>query len=93
MIIENYTFTVGAALPTDVTRKGYSFGGWFNNEQCAGNPVTLISTTEYGNKEFWADWNIVTYSITFNNMFSLENPIVQKLASTKIDLRSEISNY
>ncbi|MBP5724725.1 MAG: InlB B-repeat-containing protein [Bacteroidales bacterium] len=67
VVVETYTFTVGAALPTDVTRKGYSFGGWFNNEQCTGNPVTLISTTEYDDKEFWADWNIVTYSITFNN--------------------------
>ena len=67
VVVETYTFTVGAALPTDVTRKGYSFGGWFNNEECTGNPITLISTTEYGDKEFWADWNIVTYSITFNN--------------------------
>ena len=63
--IENYTYTVGVVLPADVTLKGHTFKGWYDNEACSGNPVTLISTTDFGEKEFWADWTENKYSISY----------------------------
>ena len=63
--IENYTYTVGVVLPADVTLKGHTFKGWYDNEACLGNPVTLISTTDFGEKEFWADWTENKYSISY----------------------------
>ena len=64
--VTGYTYGVGATLPTDVTRTGYTFKGWYDNENLTGSPVTAISNTETGNKEYWAKWEINQYTITFD---------------------------
>ena len=64
--VTEYTYGVGATLPTDVTRTGYTFKGWYDNENLTGSPVTAISDTETGNKEYWAKWEINQYTITFD---------------------------
>ena len=62
--VTSYTYGVGATLPTDVTRTGYTFKGWYDNEGLIGDPVTAIGGTEMGNKEYWAKWEINQYTIT-----------------------------
>ena len=62
--VTSYTYGVGATLPTDVTRTGYTFKGWYDNEGLTGSPVTAIGGTETGNKEYWAKWEINQYTIT-----------------------------
>ena len=62
--VTGYTYGVGATLPTDVTRTGYTFKGWYDNENLTSSPVTAISNTETGNKEYWAKWEINQYTIT-----------------------------
>ena len=62
--VTSYTYGVGATLPTDVTRTGYTFKGWYDNENLTGSPVTAIGNTETGNKEYWAKWEINQYTIT-----------------------------
>ena len=62
--VTSYTYGVGATLPTDVTRTGYTFKGWYYNENLTGSPVTAISNIETGNKEYWAKWEINQYTIT-----------------------------
>ena len=47
-----------------MTRTGYTFKGWYDNENLTGSPVTAISNTETGNKEYWAKWEINQYTIT-----------------------------
>ena len=64
--VTEYTYGVGATLPTDVTRTGYTFKGWHDNEALAGSPVTAISNTETGNKEYWAKWEINQYTIAYD---------------------------
>ena len=66
--VTSYTYGVGATLPTDVTRTGYTFKGWHDNENLTGSPVTAISNTETGNKEYWAKWEINQYTITFDTV-------------------------
>ena len=66
--VTEYTYGVGATLPTDVTRTGYTFKGWYDNEGLTGSPVTAISNTETGNKEYWAKWEINQYTITFDTV-------------------------
>ena len=76
--VTEYTYGVGATLPTDVTRTGYTFKGWYDNEALAGSPVTAISNTETGNKEYWAKWEINQYTITFDTAGgSVVTPITQ----------------
>ena len=62
--VTEYTYGVGAILPTDVTRTGYTFKGWYYNENLTGSPVTAIGDTETGNKEYWAKWEINQYTVT-----------------------------
>ena len=62
--VTEYTYGVGATLPTDVTRTGYTFKGWYYNENLTGSPVTAIGDTETGNKEYWAKWEINQYTVT-----------------------------
>ena len=64
--VTEYTYGVGATLPTDVTRTGYTFKGWYDNENLTGSPVTAIGGAETGNKEYWAKWEINQYTITFD---------------------------
>lgn len=54
-----YDYGKGATLPTaaDVTREGYAFVGWYDNEALTGSPVTAIGPTDEGDKTFWAKWN------------------------------------
>ena len=59
--VESETFE----LPTP-TKTGYTFAGWYENVELTGNAVDQIekgSTT--GNKEYWAKWNVASYTITF----------------------------
>ena len=64
--VTSYTYGVGATLPTagDMTYTGHTFKGWYDNENLTGSPVTAISNTETGNKEYWAKWEINQYTIT-----------------------------
>ena len=48
--ITSYTYGKGATLPTNVTRDGYTFRGWYDNASFTGSAVTSISSSETGNK-------------------------------------------
>ena len=63
-----YTYGVGATLPTadDMTYTGYTFKGWYDNENLTGSPIAAIGDTETGNKEYWAKWEANTYTVTLN---------------------------
>ena len=54
--VTDYTYGQGATLPTDVTKAGYIFKGWYENENFTGDPVTEISTTDTGVKKYYAKW-------------------------------------
>ncbi len=54
--VEKYTYGTGATLPTDVTKVGHKFDGWFGNEELTGDAVTSISNTATGDKTYWAKW-------------------------------------
>ena len=60
--ITSYTYGIGATLPTDVTKTGYTFLGWFDGN----TKVTAISTTDTGNKSYTAKWQPNTYNVTLN---------------------------
>uniref|UniRef100_UPI003FF05482 S-layer homology domain-containing protein n=1 Tax=Gemmiger formicilis TaxID=745368 RepID=UPI003FF05482 len=66
--VTSYNYGEGATLPTagDMTREGYTFAGWYDNEVLTGNPITEISTDETGNRTYWAKWTINQYTITYD---------------------------
>ena len=63
----SYTRQNGAILPTEaqVTKTGYTFGGWYGNASFSGSEVTEIEAGSTGNKTFWAKWSAVTYTISY----------------------------
>ena len=67
--VTEYTYGTGATLPTadDITREGYTFEGWYEDKNFSGSPVTKISTTDTGKKEFYAKWTLNTYTVTFDS--------------------------
>ena len=56
--VTDYTCGTGAALPGagDIIRKGYTFEGWYTDSGFSGSPVTEISSTDTGDKTFYAKW-------------------------------------
>ena len=82
--VTGYTYGVGATLPTDVTRAGYTFKGWYDNENLTGSPVTAIGGAETGNKEYWAKWEINQYTITFDTNGGSEIAPITQDYGTKI---------
>ena len=56
--VTDYTCGTGAALPGagDIIRKGYTFEGWYTDSGFSGVPVTEISSTDTGDKIFYAKW-------------------------------------
>ena len=54
-----YVYGEGAKLPTDVTRDGYTFGGWYDNASFTGSRVTVITGTDTGDKTYWAKWTAI----------------------------------
>ena len=59
--VETATITLNPAI-----KIGYDFAGWYDNAACSGSPVTCIEKGSTGNREFWAKWEAVTYSITYH---------------------------
>ena len=75
--VTEYTYGVGATLPTadDMTYTGHTFKGWYDNKALTGTPVTAISDTETGDKEYWAKWEVNTYTVTFYPNGGSVNPV------------------
>lgn len=64
--VTSYVPGTKVTLPIDWTKTGYEFAGWYVNENCTGTEVKEISATDTGDKEYWASWTPVTYTITYN---------------------------
>jgi uncharacterized repeat protein (TIGR02543 family) len=57
--------TVGT-LPTEPTKTGYNFGGWWTSPGGGGTQFTA-STTVTGNITVYARWDSYTYTVAFNS--------------------------
>ena len=63
--VTSYTYGTATMLPTeqDITHTGLNFGGWYDNAAFSGAPVTGITTTDFGDKTYYAKW---TAEVTLN---------------------------
>jgi uncharacterized repeat protein (TIGR02543 family) len=58
--------SVGAAnMPLEPTRSGYSFSGWYTQQNGGGSEFTA-TTVVSGNRTVYAKWTIVQYTVTFD---------------------------
>ena len=59
-----YTVEDSITLPTP-TKEGYTFNGWYTNDEFTGNAITTIALGTIGNKTYYAKWTIKSYTITY----------------------------
>ena len=64
--VTSYTYGTGATLPTNVSRTGYDFSGWYDNSGLAGSAVTNISASATGDKAYWAKWTVHTHALAWD---------------------------
>lgn len=60
-----YNVTTSVTLPTEITRAGYEFKGWYETADFTDNATTAISVGTTGNKTYYAKWEALKYTITF----------------------------
>jgi uncharacterized repeat protein (TIGR02543 family) len=61
---DTYTYSSGFTLGNAV-RNGYTFLGWYQEEECSGERVNAIAQGTTGNVELWAKWEANSYTISF----------------------------
>jgi uncharacterized repeat protein (TIGR02543 family) len=64
--VESATFS----LPV-LSKADYTFNGWYDVD---GNSATEIATGSTGDREYWASWTPVTYTITYSGDLKGNNP-------------------
>ncbi len=66
--LSNLAYTIeshGISLPTP-TKTGYTFEGWYEDAEFHGDIIEQLPQGSYGNKTYYAKWEVNSYSITFN---------------------------
>ena len=64
--IHKYTIKSGAITLAEPTLTGYTFKGWFTTETLdEDTKATGIAAGSTGDKEFWAKWEINSYTVSF----------------------------
>ena len=62
--IAEYTYGIGAVLPTDVSKEGYDFAGWYEDEKLSGMRVYEIKENDFGDKKYYAAYTVANVSVT-----------------------------
>ena len=63
--LPEFSLVEGAALPIP-TKTGYTFVGWYENQELTGVPVADIPTNNTENLNFYAKWTANTYTVIFD---------------------------
>ncbi len=51
--------------PSNPTRDGYNFLGWYDNQECSGDTFVFPGTMPAGDVDLYADWEQGEYTMTF----------------------------
>ena len=90
--VSSYVAGEGAILPTDVTRNGYEFGGWYRNSSLTGGAAAYIGVEELGDKVFYAKWTPAIYDITYHaNGGEISDPVNVYIYGVAIPLPSDVT--
>ncbi len=58
---------------TNLEKEGYTFTGWYDAET-GGNKIESIAQGSTGAKTLYAQWTLITYTITYEGLNGVENP-------------------
>ena len=71
---DEYNITQTPITLDSVERLGYHFTGWYDNVDYEGEAITEIPEGSAGNLFFWANWEIIIYTIIYHNVEDAVNP-------------------
>jgi|GEM_PF-6069811 len=60
-----YTIESDSITLASPSKTGATFLGWYETENFSGSKITSIPKGSVGNKTFYAKWNFITYSISY----------------------------
>ena len=94
--VKKYIYGVGTQLPTDITRAGYVFSGWFDELSRATN----ISTSDTGDKRYIAKWSPISNTVytvkhlreDLNGKYTIEE-VEGKNGATDTDTAASARDY
>ncbi len=78
-------------------KTGYTFGGWFKNDQFTGDSVKTISTGSTGNIDLFAKWTADEYTVTFivddeKDDYKMSNNIGELVGNSMLNVTSVHEN-
>jgi uncharacterized repeat protein (TIGR02543 family) len=65
-LVKSYTILDDDFYIDAIQTAGFSFIGWYTNQQLSGEPITMIETGSYGEVNLYAKWETNLYSITYH---------------------------
>lgn len=71
--VTSYVEGIGAVLPQNVIQNGKIFMGWYTDANFSGTQVKTISTTDEGNKVFYAKWMTVKVPQVENDCYVISD--------------------
>lgn len=63
---ESYTVETDRIPLLAPSKTGYTFGGWYDNAACEGEPVTEIAAGSTGHVTLYAKWTVNQYTVSWN---------------------------
>ena len=93
--ISSFTIESGNISVHPANKDGYEFKGWYDNENPGESdiPITLISKGTDHNVDLYANWQAITYTITYENLFDADNSANTKssfIVEDEIELKDPI---
>lgn len=65
--VSEKTYDIESSLTfEDISKPHYTFGGWFDNQNCFGNATTKIASGNVEDKTYYAKWVAVEYYVTYH---------------------------
>jgi uncharacterized repeat protein (TIGR02543 family) len=80
----NIGTSVGSSnMPSNPTKSGYTFGGWYTEANGEGSAFTA-NTTAIGNITVYAKWTGQTYTVTFKSNYGGDVTLYTKTVTVPI---------
>ena len=88
----SYVSEKGTETLKDIVVPGYNFVGWFT-AQTGGEKVTKINIGETGNKTLYAQWEKVSYEISFKSEMVPIEPMTYSVGEEKLLPTPQLDKY
>ena len=73
--VTSYVYGVGATLPSSLSRPGWVFSGWYTDSSYSGSKVTSITSSDYGNKTYYAKWTLGYVTLYSKEIIIAKSPM------------------